>query len=277
MAALREEGMEQLDFFVRNREGELLTTDSDHVTYLMKEWYDASESDGRKKEDVSQAAGNLARLHKSAFSAMKKGTIKNSDTNSSSMSIWEDATREVFEKRIREMKKVRNYITHKSQKTEFELYYLKHFDQFFDQARTLTAQMNYTEKLELTCCHGDYNYHNLLHKDGQVITLNFEHFIFDTCIRDLSNYCRKVSEKNNWDPEYGHIILNAYEKERSLTHAERRNLAYRLFYPEKFYKISSNYLNSKKTWIPVKNHEKLENLVENDDKKNAFLKEIFHL
>lgn len=277
MAALREEGMEQLDFFVRNKEGELLTTDKEHVNYLLKEWSDGSESDGKNKEDITNASRNLAKLHKAAIQALKNNRIPEVENSIRPQFVRETTTRELFQKRTREMKKVRNFILHKSQKTDFELYYLKHFDSFFGKASALSHQVPQEESMEITCCHGDYNYHNLLHCGIQVMTLNFEHFLYDTCVRDLSNYCRKVSEKNNWNPEYGHILLDSYNKEKNLTKVEMRNLAYRLSYPEKFYKISNYYLNSKKTWIPVKNKEKLESLVVLEDKKSAFLTELFHI
>ena len=47
-----------------------------------------------------------------------------------------------------------------------------------------------------------------------------------------------------------------------------------LLYPEKFWKITNCYYNSKKTWIPEKNTEKLITVKEQIEKKQHVLQEI---
>ena len=50
---------------------------------------------------------------------------------------------------------------------------------------------------------------------------------------------------------------------------------YRLAYPEKFWKIVNFYYNSRKVWIPERNREKLQLVVEQEKEKQAFLDAVF--
>ena len=62
-----------------------------------------------------------------------------------------------------------------------------------------------------------------------------------------------------------------------MTAADFLQLYYRFAYPEKFWKIANFYYNSGKAWIPGRNMEKLEKLVDLRKAKNAFLEQTFSL
>ena len=81
-------------------------------------------------------------------------------------------------------------------------------------------------------------------------------------------------EKNNWDRKTAEVLLEAYDREKSLTEADRRQLYYRFAYPEKFWKIVNFYYNNGKAWIPAKNMEKLTKLLEQEEEREVFLKSL---
>ena len=70
-------------------------------------------------------------------------------------------------------------------------------------------------------------------------------------------------------------LLSAYERERPISARSWIDLYYRLAYPEKFWKIVNFYYNSGKAWIPGKNQEKLERVIEQEKGKQRFLDQIF--
>lgn len=105
--------------------------------------------------------------------------------------------------------------------------------------------------------------------------VNFEKCLPDDPIRDLYLLLRKLLEKGNWSVALGSDLLQAYEKERSVSAQSRIDLYYRLAYPEKFWKIVNFYYNSGKAWIPGKNQEKLEKLIAQEKEKQRFLNEVF--
>ena len=126
----------------------------------------------------------------------------------------------------------------------------------------------------LAFCHGDYQHHNVWLSYHDVMILQFEKFSADLPCRDLYLFMRKFLEKNNWNIETGREMLELYEKERELTCAERISMIYRFAYPEKFWKIANYYFNSKKSFMPEKNTEKLERLLEQDNDREKFISEI---
>ena len=81
-------------------------------------------------------------------------------------------------------------------------------------------------------------------------------------------------------PDEHHIInffsakalLHTYQQVRPLGDAEFEDFCIRLAYPEKFWKLANHYFNSRKTWIPEKNLQKLEILDMQEKKRREFVK-----
>jgi len=102
-------------------------------------------------------------------------------------------------------------------------------------------------------------------------TTNFDKANVGIQITDLYQFMRKVMEKNDWDLDFGSMILEAYNNILPLSRDEHRLLYILLLYPEKFWKITNFYYNSKKSWVPQRNIQKLIGIVEQKDRKNQFL------
>jgi len=186
-----------------------------------------------------------------------------------------------YEKHNREMKKVRRFLQKKSQKTVFESHLLNSCDYFLEQAEEMTEQWKEYSHLsagqpECKCiCHGDYQYHNIIHNDKGWYIINFEKCIRDNPIRDLGLLLRKLLEKSNWSVPFGQELLTAYGEVRSISAYSMIDLYYRLAYPEKFWKIANFYYNTGKAWIPERNMEKLVKLLEQEPYKQGFLDTVF--
>lgn len=187
-----------------------------------------------------------------------------------------------YEKRNRELRRIRKFLLGRSQKTWFEISLLGCFDQFYDQAREAQegwkAYQNAARREDrLAYCHGDYQYHNILLDQKNWYLINFERCIKDDPVRDLHLLLRKLLEKSGWSAQLGEKLLREYERIRPLSAISRIDLYYRLSYPEKFWKIANFYYNSGKAWIPGKNLEKLEKLLSQETEKKAFLETVFRV
>ncbi len=271
LTRVSEAGFGLVDFYFRNKEDKILSVDKMNHTYVLKDWYEGVECNVLKPEEIKEATLNLARLHKAMSSPGDQdlqGTVIHSVKNE-------------FIKHTREMKKILYYMRRRSCKSEFELYFAKYFDIFFQEAEQVLDQIKDWDETKFheqiiqkgQFCHGEYTYHNVLFCNQGTVTINFEKYQIDTPIHDLYQFMRKVLEKNEWNRDIGCLILSVYEQENPLTIEERRNLYYRLAYPEKFWKMANFYYNSNKAWIPEKNIEKLKILVEQNSAKHFFLKE----
>ena len=251
-----------------NKEGAFFVEDHDGTKYILKTYMEGRECNVWDRSDCLMATRILAILHK----YMRK-----------SESVLPSPAKE-YEKRNRELKKVKKYLLQKGQKSPFEMELLQEYDFFLEQALSVAEEWKKYQELSkmglgqsdsLSYCHGDYQYHNVLFNENGCFIMNFEHYVADDQVRDLHLLLRKLLEKNNWSVAFGRDLMSAYCKERKLSAISYIDLYYRLAYPEKFWKIVNFYYNVRKSWIPEKNREKLHKLVSQEKDKQYFLDHVF--
>lgn len=297
-------GYPNTDLFVKTIEEDLISEDSTGCQYIMKNWFWGEECNLKELPQIEAAATNLAKLHDILSDV--DFTKEQQEHN-----ISPDLT-ETFDKRNRELKRVKSYIRDKRQKNEFELLYLNYYDAFYDQGLTAAELLNKSsyeglmqEAVEKRCvCHGNYTYHNIIMLKNKadalskvyippgwinkqslsaaeltgsgccIATTNFEKSFIGLQIFDLYQFIRKVMEKNDWDILYGSNIIEAYDRMKPISKNELKILYLLLLYPEKFWKITNFYYNGKKSWVSGRNIQKLNTIGEQNSKKEIFLKRL---
>lgn len=270
LSHIRETGDVITEEIIPNKEGALWTQDQNQDVYIVKTYFEGRECNIREEAECRQAAETLAKLHHVMHlpggiqAGMAQNTLR--------------MDRE-YEKHNKELKKVRRFLRDKSQKNDFEIYLLKYYDSFMEQAFSVTEAWRACRKEDAlqtsennAWCHGDYQYHNLLLAGSDMCVINFEKCMCDSQIRDLYLFLRKLLEKNNWSVAFGDMLLAAYQKKRTLSREEIEQLYYRLAYPEKFWKIVNFYYNAGKAWIPGRNMEKFDKLLRQEAEKQSFLR-----
>ena len=248
---LEEKGYGLVDTIVPNKEGEYVTSAPDQTKYILKRWYGGRECDVRNEEELCSATANLAYLHNLMAGAdvLEEGTV-----------VREHDLKEEYQRHNRELRKVRTFIRNKVGKGEFELLYLKEFEEQHALGEAVVRKLEtdhyetlrQKSKTEHTWIHGDYNYHNVLMTYRGVATTNFEHFREDIQMADFYYFLRKVMEKCQWNERIGNMLLETYDKGKTISREELDYLAVRLAYPEKFWKVANSYYHSNKAWIPEK-------------------------
>lgn len=297
-------GYPNTDLFVKTIEDDIISEDSAGCQYIMKNWFWGEECNLKELSQIEMAAANLANLHRllSGIEFSEEQLEHN---------ITPDLT-DIFEKRNRELKRVKGYIRDKRQKNEFELLYLNYYDAFYEQGVRAYQSLGSTDYAELkksaiengTVCHGNYTYHNIIMMKPKadainktyippgwvnkhplsvaelgggtipIATTNFEKCYVGLQITDLYQFIRKVMEKNDWDILYGSNIIDAYDNVKPITKEELNLLYLLLLYPEKFWKITNFYYNGKKSWISGRNTQKLNTIGEQNTKKQMFLRKL---
>ncbi len=273
--SLENRGYTGVDTIIPTREGQLISETTTGESYVVKKWFHGEECRVKEKEDLILAAGNLGQLHKMLCL----------DTGEEDNSLKEESLIGIFERHNREMKRICTYIRGKRQKNGFELCILKSFDEFYQRAVEGVIQLkelSFDARAIKACeekqlCHGCYTYHNVLILRDGIATVNFEKTDYGLQLLDLYYFLRKVMEKNNWEKELGYTILSEYLKFHSLEKDEIKMLGVLLGYPEKYWKITNHYFNSKKSWIAEKDMDKLELVCCQEMRKTLFLKELFSL
>lgn len=271
MEHLRECGYSNVDMYLYNIENEIVTLDSRKNQYVLKDWYLGDECNLKDIKDTVRATKNLGLIH----THMQGVTLSEEEKR---VNYYCDLN-ELFEKHNRELKRVRRYIRDKKVKNEFEVYFLNVYDVFLEQgyeACKLLKDSHYEQVLKEAMekghiCHGNYTYHNIIFlKEGEATT-NFEKASLGIQIFDLYQFLRKVMEKTDWNINYGISIINEYEKVVPLSKESMEILYILILYPEKFWKITNYYYNSKKSWVPQKNIQKLIHIGEQTEIKTKFL------
>lgn len=266
----------EVDKIISNNEGEYITGEDGGSRYILKKWFSGTECDIRKPGELLEAVGVLAKLHL----VMRDRQIENV---SEALNIDEE-----YERHNRELKKVRSFMRKQSPKSEFEMEFLKSFEEMYlwaETGRKLLDESHYRElreeSMNKNCLvHGEYNYHNILMKENGnynklLAVTSFDKFKRGIQVEDFYYFLRKVMEKYGWKERLGDNMLNAYCAVRPLTEYELEYIKLRLIYPEKFWKVANAYYRSNKAWISVKNIEKLSIAIRQTKEKERFLKNVF--
>lgn len=273
LKTIADNGNVPVEQLIRTKEGELSVRGQDGVSYILKTHFEGKECNILDMQDCLRGVKTLAVLHRSM--------------NMGAQEICVDcpvfSLEKEYEKHNKELKRVKKFLREKSQKNAFEIYLNGEYDYFMEQAFEVSGELRdfilpgdgeYLRSRGVFC-HGDYQYHNIIEvPEGQAV-INFEKILMDDQVRDLYLYMRKLLEKSNWSKELGKRILNAYNEENQLSARSFVSLYYRLAYPEKFWKIVNFYYNSHKSWVPGKNLEKIQTVVEQEQSKQDFLTAIF--
>jgi len=292
---LRECGF-YVDGYVANKEGAYVTKDEYEEPFLMKDWYFGEECNVRKPDQALSAVRHLASLHNALTGVMRSAvppvSENGSDTREGTTATGmlqalpgavQKSLPELFEKRNRELRRVRSFIREKKRKAYFETVYINTFPEFYEKAEAALArakELGCDEVLEAAVregrvCHGTYTHHNLLVlHDGSFATVNFDKACLGVQITDFYLFFRKLMEKTGWDRRLAESLIEAYTSVRRVGKAEWQVFYLLLSYPEKFWKITNSYNNGKKSWIPQKTTEKLLAVKEQEKEKEALLRDV---
>ena len=283
---LQEQGMRS-DKILENREGNLVSLDRYQNGYVVKTWFFGRECDTKSPEDIMEAVRYLAKLHQVLCLPVQESETEAAQIEEREEKMirkdleynGEPLSGEIM-RHTRELKKLRNFIRTRKKKTTFEQRFLELYEPFMEQAEEVAQRVQesratalYRQSIrERRICHGDYSQHNLIFDREGAVAVNFARCCFDTQIADFYQFFRKIMEKQSWNRKLGMEMLHTYQQVRPLGDAEFEDFCIRLAYPEKFWKLANHYFNSRKTWIPEKNLQKLEILDMQEKKRREFVK-----
>lgn len=274
LGAMAEAGSLKVDQYMRNREGELLSTAGDGTRYVVKDWFSDRECDLKDTREILSVVRQIAVLHR-----LLRNVEAREEWNLKSMVA--PPLYEAMDKHNRELKKARTFIRGKRRKNEFELCVIGSFDGFYEQALKAAGGMAEVfrregKALKEGCyvCHGELNQHHILIGRSYVAVTEFSKMHLGLQVGDLYYFMRKVMEKHDWNRSLGDSMLEAYERVLPMSPVERECLYYLFLYPEKYWKQINFYYNANKAWIPSRNAEKLEAIKAQQERREAFIKGI---
>lgn len=235
--------------------------------FLLKSYVDGTEISTGKLEDMKEAVRMLAIYHNISREVAEKNEMKRRN----------EGVTESWQRHYRELIKVRNYIRNCKKKNEFEQIYMRHFEHN-RRAAEESLQMLEASSADFKhylICHGDFNQHNVLLSKGMYRIVHFENFEYHWGMLDLANFIRKMLEKNEWNEKTGRELIAEYDRYRTISTEEYRLLYGLLLFPEKFWKVTNHYMNSRKTWISGREIDKLKKVIEQEEQRLKFMENVF--
>lgn len=268
---IRKTGQLCVDTALRTKEGKLFAENSYGDRFCVRDWYYGEECDLKQEAHCFTAVDTLNCFHQLTVDFLMEDGYK----------IYERLPlAEQFTKRTRELKRVRSYIREKKQKSDFEVYFLKLCDGYFEQAlAALEYIKNDTQEKDVSyLIHGNFSYHSLLTDSplGETcfVLTSFDKAGFGQHGSDFYYLLRKTMEKNDWNQNLGYHMMQRYLMNRENPEAERKLLKAQIMFPEKFWKITNYYYNNRKTWIPEKNIKKMFSNHDREPLKAEFIRNV---
>ncbi len=262
LEAVNESGRLCTDSYIATTQGSYIAQSEDHDSYVVRRWYDCRDCNIKSFEDIMWAVRTLALFH-------------NEMTHIDGVAPY--TPRSVVDEYVRrnsELRRVKKYLGTRHQKNEFERLAAANCDMFCCEGQAALELIDgYRGEAVKGICHGSYNYHSIFLAKTPVIT-GIGRLYNNYLITDLYHFMRKLMEKYDWDIKLGYAMIAEYDKERCLSADEVELLGILFAYPEKFWKIINSYYNSNKAWLPIKNYEKLVNVIAQNDKRLSFIKTI---
>lgn len=271
-----ENGFSNVDLYVPDREQKFLVQGPYSEMFVMRNWFVGDECNARCREHVLLAAETLASLHNS-LNGLKLSAEEQEFCRQPKLT-------DTLEKRNKELRRVRAYIRSKKQKSIFEQNFLSQFDVQFTQAEQATQLLDETAYEEYynnkiadgSMLHGSFTHHSVIVlPQGTMAVTGFDKASIGIQIYDFYLLFRKMMEKWEWDVELGESMLAAYNAVRPIPAEEHQLLFVLLSYPEKFWKVANQYYNNRKSWIPEKNMQKLLQTMEQAEKKEKSIQQLF--
>ncbi len=268
---LKNQGIQSVDQYVRNRDGELIAAALDGTKYILKDWFTDRECNLKDNREVLSCVREIGRLHR----ALRGIAWRDEWSLGSTMP---PGLAEEMKRHSREMKRVRTFISNKRKKSEFELCVIQDFDEFYRQALEAQEGLELLGKKQgrdrLFLCHGDLDQHHVLIGNRDTAFIEFNQMHLGSQMADLYRFMRKVMEKHGWNEQLGLAMIDSYDQVLPIDGEDRECLYYLFLYPEKYWKQLNYYNNANKAWIPAKNVEKLKLLEAQQESRNQFLAKI---
>lgn len=264
------------DLYLKNTDGEYLSTDRYGNGYVVKRWFSGEEVNLNEPTQTAMAAGNLGRLHR-----LMRGIYKE-DGQPITLSGGEESLIKRMERHTQELKRVHTYILNKNQKNDFENLYLSLYNDAKKQAKEALRLLRASDFEKLSAqaiengeiMHGSYNQHKVIILEEGIATIDFSKAEAGLQLLDFYHFLRKTLEKNEWDGKIAGIVADAYQSEKELSNEDWKILYGLFLFPEKFWKAANYYNNSRKSWVSTRTCQKLENIRQQQEKRLRFLENL---
>lgn len=176
--AVADNGFKQVDTYIRNADGGLVTVDEDGRRYIVKNWFDGRECNVRDISDLCGAISTLGKLHTAldcaaAYLATAEHSVgeilatveeisaaeaENGEAETAASAMPKSETqagfkpgadgkketplRDTYTRHMKELKMASNYLKNKKKRSEFEMLAFQNINTFYEEAVGAVSMLN---------------------------------------------------------------------------------------------------------------------------------------
>lgn len=236
-------------------------------------WIDQRHAEYDNESDLILATKSLASLHK----AGKGYGMRTPYRKQRNYGKWILT----FKKKIENIKKFKNIIEEKEEKSLFDKIYYDEIDRNIDIAHEsiyLLRKYRYIDTIgrELRfagMCHHDIANHNVLINDRGVYIIDFDYMILDSPLHDISSLLIRAMKDGKWSLNIAKTILKSYSEEKKLSKQDIKLIGAFIKFPQDFWQVGWQYYEEKqpfdeeiflrKIYKYIKDLRNKENFIEN--------------
>ena len=261
--AMHDHHFHKTDQYLLNKDGYFLTFDRYYETFTLRKTFSGNECDIHSLKDIKIAAKNLASFHNHCLDISFSSDNLKRYTSISSQ----------YQHKYSQLKSIGRYIRKRKNKGVFEYLFLEQTNDFWSQMELAIKILNHT----LPSRSGYYSHHNILMLKDAPATIHFERFYHGYPILDVYYFLKKALEKNNYNFAFCETFLLNYDRFLPLSENDLLCLYGLFLFPEKFWKISNQYMAHKKHWISPRYIEKLEEFIHTKEARSIFLEKYVQI
>lgn len=268
---LRNNGFPRVDMYCLNSEGLPYAMVNEDI-YTLSEWVEGRECDFQNDDDLKNAARNLANLHLASkgYDPPENSKLK------SDLGRWPN----MMDKRIKSLEKMRDMARKKSNKTPFDLDYIKSIEFYKSLGKRAMKVLDSSDYMDIcrvtdeekSFCHHDYTYHNIvIDNNNEVNVIDFDYCKKEIKSYDISSFMIKALKKLEWNVEYAKLIIDEYNSINVLKPEEYRVIFAFLLFPQRFWRLSNRYYYNEVNWAQNTFNNKIQELI---NEQNNYMKFI---
>ena len=263
-------GFEVLDKYIITSNKYPYFTNENNI-YTVTEFIDGKECDFDNNSEIIEASLTLAKLHNSG-----KGFFPSKNLyipNQLGMLPYH------FQKRLNDIKKLKKQA--EKEKNDFDYLFLDNYNYFYNLGKRVIDNLNKSNynllvekaKKQGVLCHHDYTYQNIIKKNNRLYVTNYEYCCIELKTYDIVNFLRRKMRKSNWSINDAKLIINNYMKIEELDKDDFELIKLMLQFPQKFWRISNKYYNSKRSWAQKNYITRLQDVIDEKAEIEAFIDE----
>lgn len=265
---LNENKFSNIDRYCCTKEG-LPYFNFEENCYTVTEMVDGRECNFDSRPDLNSAVSMLASMHrasrgfapdKDAFSKSELGKLPDN-----------------FQKRLSDMKKMKKYALRGRGKFDYLfLDWIDYFYQLGEDALKKLMDSKYNKLVDAAqaegfFCHHDYTHSNIILNEEKTYIINFDSCCMELKVYDLTNLLRRKMRKCNWDIKEAKNILEEYHGIEAISEEEFDVLRIMLQFPQKFWRVTNKYYNSRHGWAEKIYIAKLNEVIEESEVHKKFI------